>query len=362
MYSVKVNLKDNAYDIMIGQKCLDGLGTALKPLALGPDAVVITNPVVKRLHGKTLIKGLKGAGFSVKVFEVPDGEKSKSFRQAFRLIQDIAAYDVGRQVFVVAFGGGVIGDLAGYVAAAYKRGVPFVQVPTTFLAQVDSSIGGKVAVDLPVGKNLVGAFYQPRLVYSDVSLLSTLSPRQMRNGLSEAVKYGIICDRPLFNFIEQKASKLLARDPNALREVVHGCSAIKARVVASDEKETKGLRTILNFGHTVGHAIEAASSFKGYCHGEAVAVGMRIAAHISRQLKLTAKDNVARVNEVISALGLPEKAAKVSLSAILKYMKHDKKFKGKTNRFVLMTGIGSVKVVEGVSETVIRKAVQAHLK
>ncbi len=361
MSTVKVNLKENAYDIVIGQKCLEGLGAQLKSLAPGADAVVITNPVVKGLHGRALAAGIKKGGFSCKILEVPDGERSKSFRQAFRLIETIATYDVGRKVFVVAFGGGVIGDLAGFVAATYKRGVPFVQVPTTFLAQVDSSIGGKVAVDLPAGKNLAGAFYQPRLVYSDVAVLSTLSARQMRNGLAEAVKYGIICDRPLFHFIEQNADRLLAKDVKALQEVVHACSAIKAHIVASDEKETKGLRTILNFGHTLGHAIEAASSYRGYCHGEAVAIGMRMAAHISCQMKLVDKDKVQRINEVISALGLPEKAAKVKLSEILKYMKHDKKFKGKTNRFVLMTGIGSVKVVEGVSTQAIKKAAQAYL-
>jgi len=199
--SIPVPLKANAYDIVTGHNILSKLGARLKSLKIGKDAVIITNPVIHKHHGKALISGLKKNGFSVKVLEVPAGERSKSAKTAFRLIEEIARYDCLKQVFIIAFGGGVVGDLAGYVAAAYKRGIPYVQVPTTLLAQVDSAIGGKVAIDLAVGKNLVGAFYQPKVVWSDVAVLSTLTKRQIRNGLAEVVKYGVIADQKFFKYV-----------------------------------------------------------------------------------------------------------------------------------------------------------------
>src|SRR3989338_5165671 len=202
MKTINVSLKQNAYKIVIGRGILSGLGARLKSLKIGMDAVVITSPVIRRHHGHALAAGLKKEGFSVRFFEVPEGEQSKSAKVAFPLMERIARHDSMKGLFIIAFGGGVIGDLAGYVAASYKRGVPYVQVPTTFLAQIDSAIGGKEAIDLPVGKNLIGAFYQPKLVYSDTDVLSTLSPRQIRNGLAEAVKYGIISDPSLFNYLE----------------------------------------------------------------------------------------------------------------------------------------------------------------
>lgn len=361
MLSVRVDLRENSYDIVIGSQILQDLGERLKRLDIGADAVIITNPVIKRLHGGTIASGLKKNGFSVKFFTVPDGERSKSAGQAFRLIEEVAAYNVKKGVFIIAFGGGVIGDLAGYVAAAYKRGIPYVQVPTTLLAQIDSAIGGKVAVDLPCGKNLIGAFYQPRLVYSDTAVLSTLTRRQIRNGLSEAVKYGIICDRNLFDSIGKNVQKLLALDSRVIQEVIATCSRIKARIVMRDEKETQGLRTILNFGHTVGHAIEAANRFKDYHHGEAIALGMRVAADISRRLGLLKSRDAARIGDVLSDIGLPEKIKKSSLAAIFKHMAHDKKFKAGANRFVLTTGIGSVKVVEGVRRSTIQAAIKKYM-
>ena len=358
MINIKVDLGENSYAIMIGHKSLPELGARLKPFGLGDDAVIITNPVVRKLHGKALNTALKKGGFTTKFFEVPDGEESKSAAQAFDLIEKIAGYNVRRKIFIVAFGGGVIGDLAGYVAAAYRRGIPYVQVPTTLLAQIDSAIGGKVAIDLPTGKNLVGAFYQPRLVYSDVSLLSTLDQRQIRNGLAEVIKYGAICDRNFFDYVYNHADKLLALDAKILQEVVANCSRIKAKVVMNDEREVKGMRTILNFGHTVGHAIETANRYKDYQHGEAVALGMRVAAGISVRLGLISPNSVEKLNSLIAAVGLPERIKYVSLSDILKYMQHDKKFSGKKNRFVLLTGIGSVKVMEGVDPQEVEAAIK----
>ncbi|MCK5581679.1 MAG: 3-dehydroquinate synthase [Candidatus Omnitrophica bacterium] len=358
MHTVKVDLKDNNYNIVIGNQILKDLGTALKPLKVGTDAIIITNPVIKRHHGGALAAGLRSLGMSVKFIEVPSGEESKSVDQAFKLIEEIAAYDVKKQIFIIGFGGGVIGDLAGFIAAVYKRGIPFVQVPTTLLAQVDSAIGGKVAIDLPVGKNLVGAFYQPKIVWSDVSVLSTLDKRQIQNGLAEVVKYGIICDRPLFDLIERNIEKLLTLDSMIFVDVIQICSRIKAKVVMSDEKETQGMRVILNFGHTIGHAIEAANQFKDYHHGEAVALGMRVAVNISFRMGLISPNTVPRVDKVLSDIGLPEKIEHVHLSDIMRHMEHDKKFKEGKNRFVLATGIGGVKVVQGVDQGIIQAAVK----
>ncbi|MDP8211871.1 MAG: 3-dehydroquinate synthase [Candidatus Zapsychrus exili] len=361
MEKVRLALKENSYDIIIGSKILSKLGCVLKSLNIGQDAIIVTNPVIYKHYGKTVLLSLKKHGFTSKVFSIPSGEKSKSAKVAFDLMGKIANYDVLKKPFIIALGGGVVGDLAGYLAASYKRGIPYVQVPTTLLAQLDSAIGGKVAIDLPVGKNLIGAFYQPKVVFSDVSTLSTLSKRQMLNGLSEAIKYGIIYDKNLFYYIEKNYKKLIGVNSKALTEVVLNCSKIKAKVVSSDEKETKGLRTILNFGHTVGHAIEAGCKYDYYNHGEAVALGMRVAVNISVNLGMLKSEQELLINDLLSKVGLPQKIKNVSLGSIIQIMKHDKKFISKKNRFVLATKIGKVKVEVGIPEDVIKQAVRKFL-
>ena len=356
MKPIIVKLKTNPYPIIVGTNLLPLLPDFLIKLGLGSDAVVITNPLINQLHGKTLAIPLRAKGFSVKFFEVEDSEKSKSFEVAFDLVGKIAAYAADKKPVILAFGGGVVGDLAGFVAAVYKRGVPFVQVPTTLLAQVDSSIGGKVGIDLLQGKNLVGAFYQPRMVCADASLLLTLSQRQIRNGLAEVVKYGVIKDPHLFSFLEKNFSGILNYDLPSLTHIVLASAAIKARVVESDEKETLGLRVVLNFGHTIGHAIETASQYEKYHHGEAVALGMRAACAISCRMKVMSLLEAARVETLLSAIGLPEFIDGVDLSKVLKAMKFDKKFSGKTNRFVLCSSIGKTVVMENIPEKVIRSS------
>lgn len=358
MLSLKVNLREANYNIVIGPNILKELGATLRSLEIGTDAVIVTHPKLLRMHGRPLLAGLKQNGFSTKIITVSEGERSKSVRQAISLIEAIAKEDVQKKIFLVAFGGGVVGDLTGFVAAVYRRGIPYIQVPTSFLAQIDSAIGGKVAVDLPVGKNLIGAFYQPRLVFSDVALLASLSKRQIRNGLAEAIKYGIICDTMLFHFIEQNAKRLLAVDLRILQEVVSQCARIKARIIVSDERETRGVRTILNFGHTVGHAIEAANRYQ-YEHGEAVALGMRVATDISRRLRILTSLESTRIQKVLTSLGLPEKIQKVKFATLLEHMQHDKKFHGDKNRFVLVYGIGRVKVAKDVPWRVVHAAVDA---
>ncbi len=362
MPSFRVNLKENSYDIVVGYRILPRLGKALLPLKMGRNAVVITHPNINRLHGRTIVSSLEKEGFTVKIFEVPEGERSKSAASALSLFEKIAAYDVNKRLFVAAFGGGVVGDLSGFVASCYKRGIPYIQIPTTLLAQIDSAIGGKVAINLPSGKNLVGAFYQPRLVFSDVAVLSTLSQRQIRNGLAEAVKYGMIQNQGLFEYLERNQQILLNGSPQALMDLVMICSRIKARIIMQDEKEKKGLRTILNFGHTAAHAIETAAGYNPYQHGEAVALGMIIASDISRRMKLLNEKSLFRLINLIKALGLPTRLVGVSLPKILKAMEHDKKFRGSNNRFVLAQKIGSVKIVEDVSWILIKHSVGDCMK
>lgn len=358
MKTIHLKLKENSYSIVIGENVFQEMPRYLKKLDLGKDLVVISHPVIERLHGRRLSAHLTKAGFTVKFFNVPEGEQSKSASCALQLIEKIASYDVNRKLVIVALGGGVIGDLAGFVAAIYKRGIPYIQVPTTLLAQIDSAIGGKTAIDLKHGKNLVGAFYQPKAVFADIQVLKTLSTRQIRNGLAEAIKYGVIKDAVLFAFLEKNSGPLLKHDSKASSLMIARCAQIKADVVSVDEKETKGLRTILNFGHTVGHAVEAAANFK-YHHGESVALGMRVAARISVLKGLLRTQDEQRLNELIAKVGLPQRIEKIKLSKIMELMRHDKKFVAGKNRFVLATKIGEVKVVANIPTKVILQSLKS---
>ncbi len=359
MKKVKVSLKERSYSILIGRGMLGASGRALKALDIGSDAFVITNSRLVRLYGAKLRKSLEQAGLSVRIETVSDSEKAKSIAAATRVLNRMSAYDVGKKLFVLAFGGGVIGDLAGFVAAVYKRGIPYAQIPTTLLAQVDSSIGGKAAIDLPVAKNLVGAIYQPKIVLADASLISSLPKRQIASGLAEVIKYGVIRDRKLFAFLERNIRKLLKGDPAALEFVVSRCAAIKAKIVTKDEFDRIGARVILNYGHTIGHAIEAASSYSGrYNHGEAVAIGMIAANSMSISLGLMKKSEARRVEALIKKAGLPEAVKGVRLPAIYASHLHDKKFTGATNRFVLPVRIGVAKTVQNVPDRIIRNAIK----
>ncbi len=359
---IRVKLRDNAYAITIGHGLMGDFPRYLRGLGLGKDALIISHPIITRLYGTALSGSLMKSGYTVKILNVPEGEKSKSAFVALRLLNDISKYDVDKNIFVIALGGGVVGDLAGFVAAIYKRGVPYIQVPTTLLAQVDSSIGGKTAIDLETGKNLVGAFYQPRLVLTDTKVLKTLSQRQIRNGLAEAIKYGIIGDPRLFTYIEANYKKFLNGNVEVLNFIVRRCAAMKAAIVTQDEKETKGLRMVLNFGHTVGHAVEAVGSYNQYHHGEAVGLGMRVAARISVLMGLLGTSDGERMNRLITNVGLPEKIVAVRLSRILDLMQHDKKFTAGHNRFVLAQKIGQVKVVRDIPTAIITQAIKAYLK
>jgi len=356
---IKVRLRNNPYHIVCGRGTIDSLGTYLSRLKLGRDAFVITNSLIKNKHGKAISAALTKAGFRVKFKLVPDTEKAKSLAMLPGLIRAIAEYDLSKKPFIIAFGGGVVGDLAGFVASIYKRGIPYIQVPTTLLAQVDSAIGGKTALDLEYGKNLVGAFYQPKLVVSDTGFLKTLSTRQVRSGLAEVIKYAVIKDAGLFNYLERNYRDIIALKPAALEYIVARSSRIKADIVSIDERETMRVRTVLNFGHTLGHAIEAASGYTGYNHGEAVSLGMLIACGISTRMRLLAKPAAERIAELIKRVGLPVKIKNVPLSLIIKAHYRDKKFTGSSNKLVLITGIGKTKIINNVPLGVIKSAIKA---
>jgi len=361
--SIRVSLKDRSYNILIGRGTLKGCGHILRRLKIGRDAIVITSKPLFNLYGNTLKDSLR-KGRLTSTFElVPDSERAKSYKVAISVLNRISSYDTKKQVFIIALGGGVIGDLAGFIAAIYKRGTPYVQIPTTLLAQVDSAIGGKVAINLEVAKNLVGAFYQPRIVLSDISLIRTLSKRQIRNGLAEIIKYGVVRDPRLFEFLENNCEKILALEPKSLEFIISRSSAIKATVVEDDEFDIKGLRAILNYGHTIGHAVEAASGYsKQYHHGEALAIGMVVASHIASTLGLIKLNDAQRLEKLIERVGLPTKIAGLKFNDIYEAHLHDKKFIRGRNRLVLPTRIGSVKLVQDVPDSLIRAAIKKNLR
>lgn len=358
MRIIKVKLKKRSYEIAVGSGIIGRLGRYLKKLNLGSDAYVITNAPIKKRYGAGLEGILKESGFSVKYALIPDTERSKSIERSAIVVQDIAAYDHKKRLFIVAFGGGVVGDLAGFVASIYKRGISFVQIPTTLLAQVDSAIGGKTAVDLSQGKNLVGAIYQPRLVFSEVKYLASLGGRELRSGIAEVIKYALIKDSRLFAYLEKNLKNIFHFNPAALRYIVERSSQIKAGIVSRDEKEERGLRTLLNFGHTIGHAIETAGNYLRYAHGEAIALGMIAASDISREMGLIDSLLFKRIESLITKAGLPVRLKKVSLGAIIQAHYRDKKFKGESNRFVLLEGIGKAKVKQNIPAKVIRQVLE----
>jgi len=361
MKIIKLDLKKRSYNIVVGCNIINLLGANLRKLKLGSCAYVITNAAIKNKYGRILNAILKRSGFQVKFKLVKDSEKSKSLESAYVVIKDITLFDRKREIFIVAFGGGVIGDLAGFVASIYKRGTPYIQVPTTLLAQVDSAIGGKTALDLSQGKNLVGTFYQPRLVFSDVAILRTLTPRQLKAGLAEIIKYGIIKDPRLFNYLEKNYKGVLGLKSNVLEFIVSRCSDIKAKVIQQDEREEKGIRTILNFGHTIGHAIEAAGNYKRYNHGEAIALGMLVASDISNLSGLLDIKTARRIESLIEKAGLPTKIKRINFSDIINAHYRDKKFIGGKNRFVLIKDIGKTEISRNIPLQIIKAALDLRI-
>jgi len=344
--TVAVALKDRSYEIRIGGGTLPALGEACRKLDLGPKAAIVTNPTVAAHYLAPVVRSLEKAGLSVSTFEVPDGERYKRLSWIARMYDHMVGERFDRGCFLVALGGGVIGDMAGFAAATYLRGVPFVQVPTTVVAQVDSSVGGKTGVNHPSGKNLIGAFHQPRLVHVDLEVLGTLPRRELLAGVAEVVKYGVIADPAFFAYLESHVEPILALNGTALARVVKRCCEIKADVVAVDERETTGRRAILNYGHTVGHALEAVTRYRSYRHGEAVAIGMVAAARMAVALGRLKADAAAAVEGLLMRFGLPTALPrKVSRAALLDAMGLDKKSKAGNIRMILPDRIGRVDLV-----------------
>ncbi|HEY3855086.1 MAG TPA: 3-dehydroquinate synthase [Verrucomicrobiae bacterium] len=343
MRIVNVSLGKRSYPIHIGEEILSELGTHCASLELGKRCAVISDTNVSRRYAKETLSSLKKAGFEAVLVTIPPGETSKSVKVVEQCYDQLAKHRLERKSFVIALGGGVVGDLAGFVAATYLRGIPFVQAPTSLLAQVDSSVGGKVGVNLKAGKNLVGAFHQPRLVLCDLATLKTLSAREFRAGLAEVIKYGIIYDEPFFARLERDLPLLLKRDVKVLSDVVARCCEIKADVVSQDETET-GLRAILNFGHTIGHAIEATSGYGKYLHGEAISIGQEMASALSIKVCNLQTGDAARIQRLFVRAGLPTsiKLSPAQRRALINAMRLDKKVSAGEVKFVLASQIGKV--------------------
>jgi 3-dehydroquinate synthase len=349
MSVLTVNLAENSYEIMIDSGLLASLGQRCVAAGIGARAAIITNPTVNALYGGVAQRSLVEAGCAVTVIEIPDGEKYKNAATLSVVYDDLIEAGLDRSSFIVALGGGVVGDLAGFAAATYLRGISFVQVPTTLLAQVDSSVGGKTAIDHPRGKNLIGAFYQPRLVLVDVATLASLPDREYRAGLAEVIKYGVAIDLQFFEYLEKYADSIISRKPDCLEYVIHRCCQIKAEVVEQDEKES-GLRAILNYGHTLGHAFETVAGYRELVHGEAVAVGMVLAARVSERLGHCSKADTERVTGLITSFGLGITPPYAERSKLLEAILADKKSRDGAISFICNRDIGNYVVEQLLPE------------
>ena len=354
MRKVEVRLDSHSYEVHIGSGIFNHTGHQLEENGFTGKVVIITNPIVKKLYGNALKQSLTKDGFKAIVLEVPDGEEQKSLDTAGRLYHELTEHYAERTTPILALGGGVIGDLAGFVAATYLRGVPLVQIPTTLLAQVDSSIGGKVAVNHGQLKNKIGAFYQPRLVISDIDTLKTLPAKELANGLAEVIKSAVIWDREFFTYLERNLDRIKSLDARLLEETVFHSVKIKAEIVEKDEKDL-GLRSILNYGHTIGHAIESASDFKME-HGEAIAIGMIAAGRISSQMGMLDQNELTRLKCIIETAGLPTEIPGLQVKRLLQAIKHDKKILEGKIRFVLPISIGKASITDEVSPALIEQA------
>lgn len=343
MQTLTVNLGDRSYPIHLGEDLLPRAGKLLKQAGCGEKIAIITNPTVARLYLKPVEEGLVRSGFRVTPVLVPEGEEHKNLKSLSAIVDRLISERFERSSSLIALGGGVIGDLAGFAAATFLRGVPYVQIPTTLLAQVDSSVGGKTGVNHREGKNLIGAFYQPRLVLIDVGVLQTLPRRELLAGLAEVIKYGIIEDPRLFVLLEEKLERLLALDRDLLVEIIATSCAIKAKVVEKDERE-EDYRSVLNFGHTIGHALESLTGYEKFLHGEAVAIGMAQAASISVRQEFCDKESLQRIHRLIGRAGLPiDIPSHIKPQELVKRMEVDKKSVEGKIKFVLCAGIGKTR-------------------
>lgn len=360
--SITVNLNDDSYTIQIGYDIYSGIPGWITRFTDNRQVAIITTPPVARYYLDTILKVFDGEWLVIS-YQVPDGESSKSMETVQSLYSWLIRNHIERNATIIALGGGVIGDLAGFVAATYLRGIGLVHLPTTLLAQVDSSIGGKVGVNHSLGKNLIGAFYQPKLVFSDVSVLNTLSDEEYICGMGEIIKYGFIYDEALFKRLEDYLGALLKRSGEHLFPVICRCAEIKAEVVANDVHE-KNLRAILNFGHTFGHAFETYYQYRGLKHGQAVLLGMRSALEAARYINLIEDTTLARGTDLINRMQirLPDKKRKPSVTELIELVKHDKKVKQGVVNLILLEGIGKAKTVPVKDEAILSRGFEAVMR
>ena len=353
---IPVDLGTRSYSIVVEPGALASVGTRLRELRVGSRAVLMTDAGILKVHGRTVVAGLEAAGLSVTVLEVPDGEAAKTLAVAEHCWDRLLAAGADRTSTVLALGGGAVGDLAGFVAATYMRGANFVPLPTTVLAQVDASIGGKTAIDHPLGKNMIGAFHQPRLVVVDPAVARTLPEREFRSGLAEIVKHGIVLDASYFAELERDLAPLAARDLGVLERIIGGSCRLKASVIERDEREAE-LRHVLNYGHTIGHALEASTGYARYAHGEAVALGIVAEARLARRLGIADEETTTRQERMLDTLGLPVRAPSIDVEPVVTAMARDKKAKDGRIPFVLAPRIGEFRLVYDVPSAEIRAAI-----
>src|SRR5213595_2755704 len=350
---IDVNLGLRSYHIVVESGALDTVGARLAELRVGSRAALVSDAAILRLYGKTVGQSLESAGFRVATVEVPEGEAAKTLAVATLCWDALLAAGLDRTSTVLALGGGAVGDVAGFVAATYMRGVNFVQLPTTVLAQVDASIGGKTAIDHPAAKNLIGAFHQPRLVLVDPAVVRSLPEREFRSGLAEIVKHGIVLDADYFAAVERDAAPLCARDLPVVERVIAGSCRLKAGVVERDERESE-LRHALNYGHTIGHALETVTGYARFAHGEAVALGIVAEARLAGRLGIASDETVARQERLLAAVGLPIRASALDTEKILAAITRDKKARDGRVPFVLAPRIGAFQLRYDVPADLIR--------
>jgi len=359
MEKIRVELAERSYNIYIGRDTLDGIGERLRLFDLSPKIAMVSNPTVFSLYGDRVTDTVRKAGFDLLTITIPDGEEFKDLIRVEHIYDELLRYKLDRSSALIALGGGVIGDITGFAASTYMRGISSIQIPTTLLAQVDSSVGGKTGVNHKLGKNMIGTFWQPGIVWIDTETLKTLPERELLAGLAEVIKYGIIRDEELFTFLEDNRDKILNLNSDAVTHIIKRSCEIKAEVVSKDERES-GLRAILNYGHNIGHAVETVTGYTRFLHGEAVAIGMCLEAKLSQILGVIDKEDVRRIKALIDSYGLPSGTPEdININALLSSMKLDKKAVAGALKFILPEKIGKVRIQKEVSEKDISDSFQS---
>jgi 3-dehydroquinate synthase len=359
MEKIRVELAERSYNIYIGNGTLEGIGERLGLFDLSPKIAIVSNPTVFSLYGNRVSDSIQKAGFDLLTVTIPDGEEFKDLTWLQHIYDELLRHGLDRSSALLALGGGVLGDITGFAASTYMRGIPYIQIPTTLLAQVDSSVGGKTGVNHKLGKNMIGTFWQPRIVWIDTDTLKTLPKRELLAGLTEVIKYGIIRDEELFIFLERNRESILNLNEDALAHIIKRSCEIKADVVSIDERES-GLRAILNYGHTIGHAIETATGYTQFLHGEAVAIGMCCEAWLSQILGILDTEHVKRIEALINAYGLPSiMPPEILIESLISSMKLDKKAVAGELKFVLPEKIGKVIIQKGIGEKAIRDSLHS---